>query len=208
MSTVSQNSDETGKIDSGDHPLTHQQEIASAVQSPERGCKSCPNSTSKYDQEILKWTKRAGIGVLLYTILTAGILAISHYRFQTAQDQLTLQFPPKVIVKNVAIWPSGEAIRQPVNFESMCEDKRCEIEGEAWLVNLGRESISIMPEHQCMTCWGTDTLPMVPPYYGLRADDPRSCSYFMKFPNFTERALNLESFRFCLNRGIPKSAAF
>jgi hypothetical protein len=112
---------------------------------------------------VLSFTLKAAI----YAGSEAKRLAdLTREQADLTRDQLTLTLPPKLLVKNVAIWPEGASQYEHFDLSAKC--KGCAIDGQFNIVNLGREKVSINDEFRCMTDWRKDPLPMLPPYYELR----------------------------------------
>jgi hypothetical protein len=80
------------------------------------------------------------------------------------RDATALAYPSRVLIKNVAICRPDET-----DIRAFIPGER--IDGEAWVVHLGHEPITI---HRiwCMPYWRTGPLPMKQPYYKLEDSRP------------------------------------
>ena len=115
-------------------------------------------------KDIISLVTLIALGV--YTAVTILILCNSQYQSKIIRNQLTLAYPPKLLVTNVAIWPATGKPGDPVNLLP-----KAAIKGKAWLVNVGAESTALGKENPpfdsapiCVTFWGVGPLPMVRPY--------------------------------------------
>jgi len=76
--------DHTGS--SGDKPAAEKHDIALAIYALNKKYKAAQKDRAKHEQNVLFWTKAAGIGVGIYAMLTAFIVAASVYSAMQAKS--------------------------------------------------------------------------------------------------------------------------
>jgi hypothetical protein len=102
--------------DGSDQPALEQHDIAFAVHSLSKKYESAQSDRAKHDKKSLFWTKVAGIGVGIYTVLTVFILAASIYSARTARDTEIQQLRAYVWISNgVSIAVDEQKIEFPVD---------------------------------------------------------------------------------------------
>lgn len=132
------------------------------------------------------WT---GTGAILAGIaaLAAGFAALYAWRqANAATDALTKHYPPRVLVKNVAIW---EKLKDRNTQIDLAPD--LEIEGELWIVNLGGEQVTIGTDVAFMTWCSAEPLPMIPPYVDDDRKNRKHTISFKVYPDFTRDATTM-----------------
>ncbi len=97
------------------------------------------------------WVTVAGV------IVVFAYTAVAYWQAKVASNQLTLAYPPKLLVTNVAISNKGK-VGQPVSLVAGSE-----IEGVAYTVNTGSE-VTTFTWIKCVTYWKAGPLPMYRPY--------------------------------------------
>ena len=70
--------------DSADQPPSEKHQIAAAIQSLERQYRAAQEGHIQHEQQTFIWTRRAGVGVLAYTVLTVVIMCASIYSARQA----------------------------------------------------------------------------------------------------------------------------
>jgi hypothetical protein len=163
MSNDIPESNETGSA-SGGPPSSKYEELLLAVNALNATHESAESGRADHDRKILRWTRITGIGVAIYTALTAVIVIASIYSAKQSKDQLILTFPPKVLVTNVAVYPTKGKRGDPVNLSPGME-----ISGNAWIVNTGPGWTNLAANKFggvpiCMIYWRIGPLPMYRPY--------------------------------------------
>jgi hypothetical protein len=99
-------------------------------------------------------------GIFALALIAVAIAQISVYWNQASvmRDQLTLAYPPRLVVSHIAIYKNGDK-RQPPLFAAQEV-----IEGTVWIVNVGPE-IGAIYKVECFPYWGSGPLPSWPVYY-------------------------------------------
>jgi hypothetical protein len=71
-------------------PVTLSLDIVAAINAVGERYEAVQQGRTEHDRQTLKWTKRAGIGVAVYTALTLAIVVLAYCTFRTAQDQVAV----------------------------------------------------------------------------------------------------------------------
>lgn len=72
----------------GDKPATEKHDIALAIHALQKKYAATQTDRAKHEQKVLFWTRAAGIGVGIYTMLTASIVAASIYAALQAKSSV------------------------------------------------------------------------------------------------------------------------
>jgi hypothetical protein len=84
------NPEKSDKATGDRNSVAPNQEIVAAINSLGEKYEASQKDRPEHDKETLKWAKRAGIGVGIYTLLTLGIVLIGYCALRTAQDQVII----------------------------------------------------------------------------------------------------------------------
>jgi hypothetical protein len=120
------------------------------------GRKETPSDT--YSPYLVGWTA----GLVVVGLLTVGVLVLQYCELQrteeSSRNQLSLSFPPKLLIKQLTISTKDGDVREPPKMQP--GEK---ISGVAWVINAGREKTDIL-DTACVAYWRKGQLPMVRPY--------------------------------------------
>jgi hypothetical protein len=150
----------------GDTPPAEQHDIAFAIDALAKKYEAAQSKQAQHDGKVLFWSRLAGIGVGIYTILTAIIVVASQRSADTARDALSLTFPPKIHVTSLQMWEEGKGKMADGNNQPPPWKVGTQIEGVAAAINYGREPAEI-GINDCMFYWHKGHLPMNRPYFGI-----------------------------------------
>jgi hypothetical protein len=87
----------------GGTPAAPEHNIVTAINSLAEQYKASQEDRAKQDQETLDWTRRAGIGVGIYTLLTLGLTIISLCQLRTSRDNMFNEQRAWVILSEMKI---------------------------------------------------------------------------------------------------------
>jgi hypothetical protein len=72
--------------DGDNQPAANKNEIALAIDSLKEEYAAAQTSSNQHEQKILRWTRAAGIGVSIYTLITVCLAVIAYSALRTAED--------------------------------------------------------------------------------------------------------------------------
>jgi hypothetical protein len=72
----------------GDNPSAQNHKIVAAINAIGEKYETAQRDRAEHDNQTLKWAKRAGIGVGIYTLLTLALAVLAYCAFRTAQEQV------------------------------------------------------------------------------------------------------------------------
>jgi hypothetical protein len=98
--------DQPDESDGGGKPAGPNHEIVAAINALGKKYEAAQKGRPEHDRQTLKWAKRAGIGVGIYTLLTLGIAVVALCQLQTSRDSEQRQLRAYVGV----VHPNGPLI--------------------------------------------------------------------------------------------------